>query len=114
MIYYDKHNWNNLFVTKRNTNPDASDEVRCRLETRGAYHLGEMVNVFCRGGLVQLLDTTRRDNGGSGIGSRTLFATVDGSVGVVLGNRDFFVVFFDASVMTFCARGREQGEMFAG
>jgi DNA damage-binding protein 1 len=50
-VYLGGENWNNLYVLRRNTKA-ASEEVRCRLDTVGEFHLGEMVNKFMSGSLV--------------------------------------------------------------
>jgi DNA damage-binding protein 1 len=50
-VYLGGENWNNLFVLRRNTKA-TSEEVRCRLDTVGEFHLGEMVNKFMSGSLV--------------------------------------------------------------
>ncbi len=50
-VYLGGENWNNLYVLRRNTKA-ASEEVRCRLDTIGEFHLGEMVNKFMSGSLV--------------------------------------------------------------
>lgn len=134
-IYLGGENWNNLFVLRRNPNAP-SEEVRCRLDTVGEFHLGEMCNKFMSGSLV--MPSTGGGSGGGGrssdrggggvtssssassppdgraksaggstvgkvsashhhlsssrtrrpavtIGSQTLFATVDGTIGSILG-----------------------------
>lgn len=121
-IYLGGENWNNLFVLKRNPKAQ-SEEVRCRLDTVGEFHLGEMCNKFMSGSLV--MPSTSSPEAGSGdgsarrksllaspkksanskvpaspglaptatrsrrppvaIGSHTLFGTVDGTLGVILG-----------------------------
>ena len=81
-VYLGAENWNNLFVLRRNV--DATlEEVRCRLDTQGEYHLGEMVNKFERGSLV--MRTGDDGNSQISVGSHTLYGTVDGSIGCVLG-----------------------------
>lgn len=50
-IYLGGENWNNLYILRRNTKA-TSEEVRCRLDTVGEFHLGEMVNKFMSGSLV--------------------------------------------------------------
>ena len=50
-IYLGGENWNNLYVLRRNTKA-TNEEVRCRLDTVGEFHLGEMVNKFMSGSLV--------------------------------------------------------------
>lgn len=107
--YLGAENWNNLFVVKRNTQ-GPSDEVRCRLDTQGEFHLGEMVNKFMRGSLIMPTEGQSGSGGATGttsgtisqnheaidIGSQTLFATVDGSVGCILGLGAKAFAFFNA------------------
>jgi DNA damage-binding protein 1 len=121
-VYLGAENWNNLFVLRRNTKAQ-SEEIRCRLDTIGEFHLGEMCNKFMKGSLVMphtssssanTRKSTRRtsvtspakkkSDGGSGspnkagpvaatrirrppvvIGSQTLFGTVEGTLGCILG-----------------------------
>lgn len=113
-IYLGAENWNHLFVVRRN-NKANSEEVRCRLDTVGEFHLGEMVNKFMCGSLVMPHSTSSnasrrkvalrmtspvKTKAGSDkpsattsrafrptvtIGTQTLFATVDGTVGSILG-----------------------------
>jgi DNA damage-binding protein 1 len=120
-VYLGGENWNNLFVLRRNTKAQ-SEEVRCRLDTVGEFHLGEMCNKFMSGSLVMPSSTSeaatsntraasRRSiaspkKGDSGkvpaspggaaaamrsrrpvvaVGSQTLFGTVDGTLGAILG-----------------------------
>lgn len=120
-VYLGAENWNNLFVLRRNTRSQ-SEEIRCRLDTIGEFHLGEMCNKFMRGSLVMphssssstnTRSTSRRSGssspqkkkssdsspnkssqaGAAGrvrrpavtIGSQTLFGTVDGTLGSILG-----------------------------
>jgi DNA damage-binding protein 1 len=49
-VYIGAENWHNLFCLRRNKS--VNEEVRCRLETIGEFHLGEMVNKFMLGSLV--------------------------------------------------------------
>ena len=115
-IYLGAENWNNLFILRRNAKA-TSEEVRCRLDTVGEFHLGEMCNKFMCGSLV--MPHTSRNSNASGkassrtrkstlspakakkentaatglrnrrptlsTGSQTLFATVDGTLGSILG-----------------------------
>ncbi|CAB9504646.1 damage-binding protein 1 [Seminavis robusta] len=120
-VYLGAENWNNLFVLRRNTKSQ-SEEIRCRLDTIGEFHLGEMVNKFMKGSLVmphssnsaantrkstrrgsvtsptkkKTADGTSPSKGGQGaavrirrppvvIGSQTLFGTVEGTLGCILG-----------------------------
>jgi DNA damage-binding protein 1 len=50
-IYLGAENWNNFFCLRRNT-ASSNEEVRCRLDTVGEYHFGEMCNKFRSGSLV--------------------------------------------------------------
>jgi DNA damage-binding protein 1 len=114
-VFLGSENWSNLFCLRRNTSA-ASEEVRCRLDTIGEFHLGEMCNKFMCGSLVMPATTNNNSNssrrsvrrttspqkkkadtpskkaGATRIrrpivvtGSQTLFGTVDGTLGVVLG-----------------------------
>lgn len=117
-LYLGAENWNNLYVLRRNAKA-TSEEVRCRLDTVGQFHLGELCNKFISGSLTMphtqssssSSNTTgassRRKNTGTTtpvkgggaskeskmrirravvtIGSQTLFATVDGTLGSILG-----------------------------
>ena len=124
-VYLGGESYNNLFVLRRNTKAQ-SEEVRCRLDTVGEFHLGEMVNKFMSGSLVMPQSTSSASNKAAGgrslrrslaspkktsgpsdsgkpsasqgtaasmrsqrpvvvTGSQTLFGTVEGTLGVVLG-----------------------------
>lgn len=124
-VYLGGENWNNLYVLRRNTKA-TSEEVRCRLDTVGEFHLGEMVNKFMSGSLVmptnndaastssntnhsrrRSLTSPKKSNNNSklpasprgtgtasavrskrplvSIGSQTLFGTVEGTLGCILG-----------------------------
>lgn len=123
-VYLGAENWNNLFVLRRNTKSQ-SEEIRCRLDTIGEFHLGEMCNKFMKGSLVMphssssgssnarkalrrgsvATPTKKKANDAissspfkpgqaSGgrirrppvvIGSQTLFGTVEGTLGCILG-----------------------------
>ena len=109
-IYLGAENWNNLFVLRRNAKAQ-SEEVRCRLDTIGEFHLGEMCNKFMSGSLImphsasssagrrkvalRMTSPTKAAGKGSTvsrafrptvtIGTQTLFATVDGTLGSILG-----------------------------
>ena len=87
-VYLGAENWNNIYSLRRNVDA-TSEEARCRLETQGMYYLGEMVNKFARGSLVMTppsSDNALDDQGIlGGTGSSTLYATVDGSIGVIMG-----------------------------
>ena len=133
-IFIGAENWNNLYVLRRNTKAQ-SDEIKCRLDTVGEFHLGEMCNKFMSGSLVMPLSsspssntgaerTNRRrslasptkksaDGGKTGassssnaagrnlrpmvvVGSQTLFGTVDGTLGSILGLDGPTAAFFTA------------------
>ena len=105
-IYLGSENFNNLFVLRHNSNA-SSEEARVRLDTVGEYHLGEMTNKFMGGSLIM----PNHSGGSTGAlsasrdakskldkapfeqyrkidvttGSQTLFGTVDGTIGSVLG-----------------------------
>ena len=118
-IYIGAENWNNLFCLRRNTS-SSNEEIRCRLDTIGEFHLGEMCNKFMSGSLVMPVSSktatsSRRQVRRPGsprkvstsstsvqtpskgtmtalmnrpivsTGSQTLFGTVDGTLGVILG-----------------------------
>eukprot|EP00557_Chaetoceros_sp_GSL56_P001459 CAMPEP_0176497610 /NCGR_PEP_ID=MMETSP0200_2-20121128/11820_1 /TAXON_ID=947934 /ORGANISM="Chaetoceros sp., Strain GSL56" /LENGTH=1475 /DNA_ID=CAMNT_0017895643 /DNA_START=101 /DNA_END=4528 /DNA_ORIENTATION=- len=109
-IYLGAENFNNIFALRRNPH-SSSQEVRCRLDTIGVFHLGEMVNKFLKGSLV--LPSHTATNSGNlstfgqylegsdaghrkmipNIGSQTLFGTVDGTLGSIIG--------LDANTYTF-------------
>ena len=101
-IYIGAENWNNIFVLKRNLDGEC-DEARCRLDTQGEFHLGEMVNKFMRGSLIMPTDTSGTISSGLQsqkpaieIGSQTLYVTVDGSIGSILGLNSKTFAFFNA------------------
>jgi len=112
-IYLGSENWNNLFVLRRNVKAQ-SEEVRCRLDTIGEFHLGEMCNKFMCGSLImphgnssstgrrkvalrmtspvkgsskdgKVAATARAFRPTVTIGTQTLYATVDGTLGAILG-----------------------------
>mmetsp|Transcript_3089 Transcript_3089/g.4239 ORF Transcript_3089/g.4239 Transcript_3089/m.4239 type:complete len:819 (+) Transcript_3089:274-2730(+) len=132
-LYLGGENWNNLFVLRRNSSA-TSEEIRCRLDTVGEFHLGEMPNKFMSGSLIMPSSSSSVGAGGGGggsasnssgsslplspsgknsmgpssgprnsstskktsimIGSETLYATVDGSIGSVLGLDRASLAFF--------------------
>lgn len=118
-LYLGAENWNNLYILRRNTKA-TSEEIKCRLDTVGQYHLGESVNKFISGSLTMAQASSASSvsaSSGGGItrrgspskmiskdsslstsssplrvrrpvvkiGSQTLFATVDGTLGSILG-----------------------------
>jgi len=105
-VYLGGENFHNLFVLRRNPDAD-SEEVRSRLDTIGLFNLGEMVNKFIRGSLVipnnssnasssDAVNHSSSSNGGDSlksqsgksvmnIGSQTLYGTIDGTIGSIIG-----------------------------
>lgn len=101
-IYLGSENFANLFVLRHNVEAP-SEEARVRLDTIGEYHLGEMINTMKLGSLVMpsgaggnssaKADTKSKPDKSSlegntievAIGSQTLFGTVDGTIGSILG-----------------------------
>jgi len=114
-LYLGAENWNNLYILRRNTKA-TNEEIRCRLDTVGQFHLGESVNKFMPGSLTSGQTSSTPSVGASAavtrrtspsktvkkekmstpsslrarrpvvnIGSQTLFATVDGTLGSILG-----------------------------
>jgi DNA damage-binding protein 1 len=105
-IYMGSEGHNNLFVLRYNPNA-TTEQARCRLDTVGQYHLGENVNKMIGGSLVMPSNSATCGRGAmsaSGtlsspdetspggdrkvditIGSQTLYGTVDGTIGSVLG-----------------------------
>ena len=92
-IYIGAENFHNIFVLRRNAKAQ-SEELRNRLDTVGAFHLGELPNKMLRGSLVIATNTAASYNPDGiisnkvpkpNVGSRTLLGTVDGSIGTILG-----------------------------
>ncbi len=103
-IFMGSEGHNNLFVLQYNSNA-VTEQARIRLDTVGQYHLGENVNKMIGGSLVMpsntatsCLGATLSGNAQSDktslalnsqiditIGSQTLYGTVDGTIGSVLG-----------------------------
>ncbi|EEC45658.1 damage-specific DNA binding protein 1 [Phaeodactylum tricornutum CCAP 1055/1] len=79
-VYIGAENWNNLFCLRRNK-AATSEEIRCRLDNIGEFHLGEMCNKFMSGSLVMPVSS----NSTTSSRRATLFGTVEGSLGVILG-----------------------------
>jgi len=108
-IYLGSENFHNLFVLKHNSSA-TTDEMRCRLDTVGLFNLGEMPNKFMSGTLVMPTSTTSsipssktpseklrqvfRPNVQTG--SQTLYATVDGTIGSIIGLDAKSATFFAA------------------
>ncbi|KAL3919428.1 MAG: hypothetical protein SGILL_003758, partial [Bacillariaceae sp.] len=134
-VYIGAENWNNLYVLRRNVKAQ-NEEMRCRLDTVGEFHFGEMCNKFMSGSLVMpssssssgsneaskasaaqslrrtIASPTKKKAKASAlsspssaaatrskkpivcVGSQTLFGTVDGTLGVVLGLDSATAAFF--------------------
>jgi DNA damage-binding protein 1 len=115
-IYLGSEGFNNLFLLRHNANA-SSEEARVRLDTVGEYHLGEMPNKFKAGSLIMPSQQGSSDTGGSllsddshsspikasldrqrkidvRVGSQTLFGTVDGTIGSILGLDGHTFAFF--------------------
>ncbi len=99
--YLGGENFHNLFVLRRNASA-TSEEVRSRLDTSGLFNLGEMVNKFISGSLVIPQNASESSSCSASdasnnvaksssrnptirIGSQTLYGTVDGTIGSILG-----------------------------
>ena len=108
-IYLGSEGFNNLFLLRHNAYAK-SEEARVRLDTVGEYHFGEMPNKFMAGSLIMPSQqgSSSSDNSGSllaedinsspiktsldrqrkidvRIGSQTMFGTIDGTIGSILG-----------------------------
>ncbi|KAL7554005.1 hypothetical protein ACHAWF_017361 [Thalassiosira exigua] len=103
-IYMGSEGYNNLFVIRYNPHA-TTEQARVRLDTVGQFHLGEMVNVMEGGNLVMSghgtvggMDVSSDDKAGSdktsdgnghkvsvAVGSQTLYGTVDGTLGCIIG-----------------------------
>jgi DNA damage-binding protein 1 len=100
-IYLGAENFSNIFTLRRNP-LSPLQEIRCRLDTVGVFHLGELINKFMKGSLVlpshesakrnlslnQILGDIDDDANHKmipQIGSQTLFGTVDGTLGTIIG-----------------------------
>ncbi len=117
-VYLGAENFHNIFALQRNPH-SLSEEIRCRLDTVGLYNLGEMINKFMRGSLVMAnnssltsMNVAKESIGGDdsmddgtesesrkltlSIGTQTLYATVDGSIGSVIGLDASSAAFFTA------------------
>ena len=104
--YLAAESFTNLFVLQYNPNA-TTEQARVRLDTVGQYHLGESVNKMIGGSLVMPSNNSSGNTGsrsatGKGspdksssldgrrkiditIGSQTLYGTVDGTLGSILG-----------------------------
>ena len=101
-VYLGAENFSNIYALRRNPRA-SSEEIRCRLDTVGLFNFGEMINKFVKGNLAMstasnVAETSNKDTllDGSegaahafklviGTGSQTLFGTVDGTLGSVIG-----------------------------
>ena len=91
-IYLGAENFSNLYILRRNPD-DPSEEVRSRLDTIGLFNIGEMINKFVSGSLVIPNNPSKTHspsmsnmaNPSFRAGSETLFGTIDGTIGSVIG-----------------------------
>jgi len=103
-IYMGSEGYNNLFVLQYNPNA-TTEQTRVRLDTVGHYHIGEMTNKMMGGSLIMPSNNTTGSVGATAngkvasdktsyesnrkiditIGSQTLYGTVDGTIGSILG-----------------------------
>lgn len=99
-IYMGSEGYNNLFVLQYNPHA-TTEQARVRLDTVGHYHLGEMANKMMGGSLIMPSTNSGGNHGATAngkasagksnrkidvtIGSQTLYGTVDGTVGSILG-----------------------------
>ena len=112
-VFLGAENFQNLFVLRRNTK-SSSMEVRTRLDTVGVYHIGEMLNKFKNGSLrmpssqssavedQSQIDCTNDEKMSLAqklavnVCNETLYGTVDGTVGSVMGLDVRTATFFSA------------------
>lgn len=71
--------WHNLFLLRRNTDPNSTELDRRILETRGFYHLGDSINVFRK---VPASFITPKSS--ISIDKAVSFATVSGAIGLII------------------------------
>lgn len=126
-IYLGAENFYNILVLRRD--PDAeAEETRCRLDTIGLFNLGEMVNNFRAGSLVtasnsSISDSHSLEHTGAlefkmapRIGNQTMFATVDGTIGSIIGldarTTTFFLALQRAMNKVLCPIGGLKHEDF--
>jgi DNA damage-binding protein 1 len=103
-VYLAAENFHNMFCLRRNH--ASSEEVRCRLDTIGEYHLGEQINKFVSGSLIMPVSSNSTPSDEQRCrrakspkkspnprprrsvvvtGSQVLYGTVEGTLGAVLG-----------------------------
>ena len=132
-IYMGCEGFNNLFVLRYN--PDAKyEQARCRLDTVGQYHLGEMANKMVGGSLIMPSNGSSGSTGATSngnvaldkmsnesnrkvdisIGSQTLYGTVDGTIGSVLGLGGKTFAFLNALQRAMDAIVRPVGDLSRG
>lgn len=127
-VYMGSEGHNNLFVLRYNQNA-TTEEARVRLDTVGQYHLGEMVNKMMCGSLVMPSNNTSGSGSGAAadgklaaadkssrkiditIGSQTLYGTVDGTVGTILGTGGKTFAFLSALQRAMDAIVRPVGDL---
>ena len=142
-IYMGSEGHTNLFVLRYNTEA-RTEQARCRLDVIGQYHLGEMANKLAAGSLVMPSATSAgvgrssasasagngtamssgkhpSDSGVAGggkvditIGSQTIYGTVDGSLGSILGLGGKTFAFLNALQRSMAAVVRPVGDLSHG
>lgn len=96
-VYIGAENFYNLIMLRRNPNAD-HEEIRCRLDTIGLFNLGEMINKFRTGSLVTTSNSSSATSSTAMLcevqsnleltpctGNQTMFGTVDGTLGSIIG-----------------------------
>ncbi|KAL7533171.1 hypothetical protein ACHAXR_005080, partial [Thalassiosira sp. AJA248-18] len=132
-IYMGSEGFNNLFVLQYNPNAKF-EQARCRLDTVGQYHLGEMTNKMIGGSLIMPSNNTAGVPGATAngklspvktsyesnrkvditIGSQTLYGTVDGTIGSILGLGGKTFAFLNALQRAMDAIVRPVGDLSRG
>lgn len=126
-IYLGAENFYNILVLRRNPNAEA-EETRCRLDTIGLFNLGEMVNNFRAGSLVTASNSSISDSHSlesnlgpehklvPRTGNHTMYATVDGTIGSIIGldagTTAFFLALQRAMNKVLCPIGHLKHEEF--
>mmetsp|Transcript_321 Transcript_321/g.632 ORF Transcript_321/g.632 Transcript_321/m.632 type:complete len:442 (+) Transcript_321:110-1435(+) len=133
-IYMGSEGYNNLFVLQYNPHA-TTEQARVRLNTVGHYHLGEMTNKMMGGSLIMpsnnasgsstgatttgkvasdkaSYDSSRKIN--ITIGSQTLYGTVDGTIGSILGLGGKTFAFLNALQRAMDAIVRPVGDLSRG
>ena len=141
-IYMGSEGHTNLFVLRYNTEA-RTEQARCRLDVIGQYHLGEMANKLAAGSLVMPSASSAGGDGGGGrssasagggiamssgkhpseagggkvditIGSQTIYGTVDGTLGSILGLGGKTFAFLNSLQRSMAAVVRPVGDLSHG